>query len=74
MQLSFLYYDLNFAMNPSSVGNTFYEEINQENGTKFKCLICHRTLSRKQRVEDHLRSLHSIGEKMSREIHVFSGL
>ena len=42
---------------------TLYEEIKDENGTHFKCSMCLRTLSRLQRMEDHLRSIHGIGNR-----------
>ncbi|KAJ7375117.1 hypothetical protein OS493_001855, partial [Desmophyllum pertusum] len=35
-----------------------YEEIKAENGTYFRCLICLRRLSRMQRIESHLSSIH----------------
>lgn len=54
-------------MNPDSDGNncdvrSYYEVLVDENGSHFKCCICLRTLSRMQRVESHLTSIHGIGE------------
>lgn len=41
--------------------NVYYEEVFVDGRIKFQCLICKRTLSRKQRVEDHLKAIHYIG-------------
>lgn len=46
--------------------NLLHEVINYEGKTFFKCNICRRTLSRKQRLESHLSSIHGIhGENHS---------
>ena len=42
--------------------DTLYEEIKDESGSHFQCSICLRTLSRLQRMESHLTSIHGIGE------------
>lgn len=42
--------------------NLLHEVINHEGKTFFKCNICRRTLSRKQRLESHLSSIHGIHE------------
>lgn len=57
----------NVAMDVTSVGksidlDTLYEEITNDSGTWFRCLICFRTLSRKQRIESHLSSIHGQGK------------
>ena len=55
-------------MDPSCVGNCagnlLYTEINHENGTSFRCSICCRSLSRKQRIESHLSSVHGKSKKL----------
>ena len=48
----------------------FYEEINHENGTCFRCSICRLTLSRKQLVESHLASIHGKGEKYREKAYI----
>ena len=64
--------DIVSRMDPSYVGNCagnpLYTEINHENGTSFRCSICCRSLSRKQRIESHLSSVHCKGKKL---IHSF---
>ena len=42
--------------------DTLYEEIKDESGSHFQCSISLRTLSRLQRMESHLTSIHGIGE------------
>lgn len=60
--------DSHFQMNTDSDRNCdvhlHYEVLIDENGTHFKCSICLCTLSRMQRIESHLRSVHGIGEKL----------
>lgn len=40
----------------------FYEEVVKDNRKYFKCSICQRLLSRKQRIECHLQSIHGKGK------------
>lgn len=43
--------------------NSLYVEVIDKNRTYYKCTICGRILSRKQRLETHLSSIHGKGEK-----------
>lgn len=56
----------NVAVDLTSVGKSIdqplYKEITNDSETGFRCLICFQTLSRKQRIESHLSSIHSQGE------------
>ena len=40
---------------------SFYELVDENGENVFKCLICSRHLSRKQRIEGHLESIHGKG-------------
>ena len=43
--------------------NFLHVEIIDKNRTYYKCSICGRILSRKQRLETHLSSIHGKGDK-----------
>lgn len=50
------------SANPEGDYRLLYEEIVEENKKLFKCSICFRLLSRKQRVESHLHLVHGKGK------------
>ena len=43
--------------------SSLYVEIIEKNRSYYKCTICGRKLSRKQRLETHLSCVHGKGEK-----------
>lgn len=50
------------SANPGADDRPLYEEIVEENKKLFKCSICFRLLSRKQRIESHLQTVHGKGK------------